>query len=100
MTNHADLFHNIADAAERAAKALVAGSAIQWQPGAKLRSSGEGKSSGTISDPTFAVVSDPRRLKVRAAVMAAERDFARAALVLNARAEELRAATAEWEGTA
>ncbi|MEO2133345.1 MULTISPECIES: hypothetical protein [unclassified Microbacterium] len=87
--SHRDLFDNLAAAAGHAAKSLVASSAIQWQPGARLRGEGGGKSSGTVSDPTFAVVSDARRLKVRAAVVAAERDLDRAARVLSARARQL-----------
>ncbi|UVK59061.1 hypothetical protein SEA_CEN1621_45 [Microbacterium phage Cen1621] len=98
QTGHRELFQNLADASERAAKGLIAAAAIQWQPGARLKGIGGGKGKGTVSNPTFDIVADPKRLKVRAAVIAAERDLARAARVLDARAEQLARAVAEWEG--
>ncbi|QWY81868.1 hypothetical protein SEA_HONK_45 [Microbacterium phage Honk] len=76
--NHRELFDSVAESAGNLAKALVAGASIQWQPGASSSPRSEGKSKGTVSDPTFAVVSDPRRLKVRAAVAEAELAFERA----------------------
>lgn len=99
MPSDRSLFADLATAALRLAEALIAAKAVQWQPGARIRGEGDGgKGKGTVSDPTFAIVSDPRRLKVRAAVLEATRTVRIATRELTRAADTLTEAVAEWEG--
>lgn len=53
----------------------------------------------TYSDPTGEAATDPRRLRVRAAVLAAEREAEFAADVLARVRADLREALGDWVGT-
>ncbi|AWY06675.1 hypothetical protein SEA_ZETA1847_41 [Microbacterium phage Zeta1847] len=111
MTSHAQLFDEFNVAANRAAHTLLDGAAVQWQaPPRPSRVGGTHaetqaaagepteKAKHGISNPTADIVADPRRLKVRAAVVDLELELKRATLRLRAKAAKLEAAVAEWSG--
>jgi hypothetical protein len=109
MTSHAQLFDEFNVAANRAAHTLLDGSAVQWQaPPRPSRAGGTHaetqaaagepteRAKGGISNPTADIVADPRRLKVRAAVVELEHEILRATVRLRAKASALETALSEW----
>ena len=66
-----------ATAALRIASLTHSADEAQWSksPAPVAASTGGGSSSGEVSDPTPNTVADPRRLRLRAAVVAADREL-------------------------
>jgi hypothetical protein len=79
---------------------LAAAQSIQWEPAPvpSPRDDTSERSKGGRSDPTARAVFDERRLRVRAAVVAAERVLETALHDARDSLAGLRSAVAEWEG--
>ncbi len=109
MPSHAPLILDLGASCQRAAVLLVDAAAVQWSApprpsraggidAATAAAAGEPteKAKGTVSNPTLDIVADERRLRVRAAVIAAEVEFADTSARMVACAAELDAALAAW----
>lgn len=109
MPSHAPLINDLGAACQRAATRLVDAAAVQWTApprpsrvggidpsNAAAASEPTEKAKGTISNPTLDIVADERRLKVRAAVIAAEEEFKATAARMDELADNLDAALDEW----
>jgi hypothetical protein len=95
MTSHAPLIADLGESVLALVDALNEAAAVQWEvpPRPLPAEDTTERSKGTISNPTLAIATDPRRLRVRAEVIAAEADIAKLAAAARARAEALTAAT-------
>lgn len=73
---------------------------VQWSaaPVSRARADTTERAKGVRSDPTVAVALDPKRLRVRAAVIGADRALEDATRALAAADSALRVAVAEWRG--
>lgn len=109
MPSHAPLITDLGAACQRAAVSLVDAAAIQWEaPPRPSRAGGINpddaasasepteRAKGTISNPTLDIVANERRLRVRAAVVSAEAEFAETSARMHAIADNLDAALAAW----
>lgn len=109
MSSHAPLIIGLGDACQRAATRLVDAAAVQWEkPPRPSRAGGidpttaasasepTERAKGLISNPTLDIVADERRLKVRAAVIAAEAEFEAATARMHEVADNLEEALARW----
>jgi hypothetical protein len=74
---------------------------VQWSaaPATRARADTTERSKGVRSDPTPAIALDEKRLRVRAAVIGAERAIEDSTRVLREADTTLRQAVAEWRGS-
>lgn len=97
MTSPLDTF---AATVLRTRRLLAEISEAQWQPGKTPtpREDTTERSKGMVSDPTPSAVADPRRLKLRIAVITAEARLDQAGRQLQIAEDELTQALTDWQG--
>lgn len=90
----------IAEEAFRLADVLTDATEVQWKPAPvpKPRVDTAERSAGGHGDPTGDAAADPRRLALRAEVIAAEKSLAALPIVLLRRRERLERALSAWHG--
>jgi hypothetical protein len=100
LTINNDQLRTTVTAALRLQQLLSAVADAQWQPSVTPtpREDTTERSKGGHNDPTSAVVSDDRRLALRAAVVKAEHTLEAFAGSLGFAARDLQKALAQWEG--
>lgn len=91
---------NFAAAVLRVRKLLAETSEAQWQPGKTPtpREDTTERAKGMVSDPTPSAVADPRRLKLRIAVLTAQARLEKAGRQLQIAEDELTEALTDWQG--
>lgn len=95
-----DLMRRVVESALNLHTLLPDAYEYQWRP-ATFRTDRDGgprPKGGPPSDPTGETAVDPRRLRLRAAVIASERELEEAAGALDAAAGRLRVALEAWRG--
>lgn len=95
-----DPIKELLDASVKAARALDAAKAVQWEksPVPSSREDAPSRSLGGYSNPTADTALDTRRLAVREAVELTEEVLHTAARELRSRAEALIEAVERWQG--
>ena len=96
----ATLITSTGDAIVRLAKAYARALSVQWLPplGPSTRHDTSERAKGLISNPTLDTATDPRRLRVRAAVIEAEGLLESIRDSATENAEKLERALDEWAG--